>query len=72
LGNSGWKTWNRGRPKRVPDTFSSSLGSNEHSSYTQTFFVYVLDLRYDLTTTVSISLGNFNGNPEDNVTITTP
>jgi hypothetical protein len=53
-------------------TYPATLGSNEHSSYTQTFFVYVLDLRYDLTTTVSISLGNFNGTPEDNVTITTP
>lgn len=52
--------------------YPTYLGSNEHASYAQTFKVTVGATIYPLTTTVSISLGNFNGTPEDNVTITTP
>jgi hypothetical protein len=53
--------------------YPATLGSNEHSSYTQNFSVTIGGTaKYPLTTTVSISLGNFNGTPEDNVTITTP
>jgi len=53
-------------------TSPGALGSNEHASYTQNFSVAVSGITYPLSTTVSISLGNFNGTPEDNVTITTP
>jgi hypothetical protein len=53
-------------------TYPKYLGSNEHASYTQSFSVTVSGQNYALTTVVSISLGNFNGTPEDNVTITTP
>lgn len=52
--------------------YPTYLGSNEHSSYTQSFTVKVGLTVYPLTTKVSISLGNFNGTSEDNVTITTP
>ena len=48
------------------------LGSNEYSSYTQSFSATVGIINCPLTTKVSISLGNFNGTLEDNVTITTP
>jgi hypothetical protein len=52
--------------------FPAYLGSNEYASYTQTFSATVGVINYPLTTTVSISLGNFSGTPEDNVKITTP
>ena len=52
--------------------YPAVLGSNEHASYTQSFTVTAGGLFYILSTQVSISLGNFNGTPEDNVTITIP
>lgn len=52
--------------------YPTYIGSNENISYTQSFTVTVSGTVYPLTTIVSMSLGNFNGTPEDNVTITTP
>jgi hypothetical protein len=52
--------------------YPAVLGSNEHSSYIQSFSVTVGTVPFPISTTVSISLGNFTGMPEDNVTITTP
>ena len=52
--------------------YPTYLGSNEYASYTQSWTVTVGGTIYPLTTIVSISLGNFSGTPEDNVTITTP
>jgi hypothetical protein len=53
-------------------TYPSCLGSNDHHSYTQNFSVSVAGVNYNLSTTVSISNGNFSGTPTDNVAITTP
>lgn len=53
-------------------TYPTCLGSNDHHSYTQNFSVTVGGVNYNLSTTVSISNGNFNGTPQDNVNITTP
>jgi hypothetical protein len=53
-------------------TYPTCLGSNDHSSYTQTWTVTVGGTQYNLSTVVSISLGEFSGTPEDNVNITTP
>jgi hypothetical protein len=52
--------------------FPKCLGSNDHHSYTQNFSVTLGGVTYSLTTTVSISDGNFNGTLEDNVSITVP
>jgi len=52
--------------------YPTYFGSNENDSYTQNFTVTVCGTKYPLSTTVSISLGNFNGTAEANVTITTP
>jgi hypothetical protein len=53
-------------------SYPAVLGSNEHAFYTQSFTVTAGGLFYILSTQVSINLGNFNGTPEDNVSITTP
>ena len=53
-------------------TYPTCLGSNDHHSYTQNFSVTMGQSNFKLTTTVSISDGNFNGTAEDNVSITTP
>jgi hypothetical protein len=53
-------------------TYPTCLGSNDHHSYTQNFSVTVGGVTYNLSTTVSISDGNFNATPQDNVSITTP
>ena len=53
-------------------TYPTCLGSNDHSSYTQTWTATVGGTQYNLSTVVSISLGEFSGTPEDNVNITTP
>lgn len=51
-------------------TYPTCLGSNDHHSYTQNFSVVVNGVNYNLSTTVSISDGKFNGTAEDNVSIT--
>jgi len=53
-------------------TYPKCLGSNDHHSYTQNFSVTAGGKIYNLSTAVSISNGNFNGTPQDNVSITTP
>jgi hypothetical protein len=53
-------------------TYPQCLGSNDHHSYKQNFSVKVGGVTYNLSTTVSISNGNFSGTPQDNVSITTP
>lgn len=53
-------------------SYPTCLGSNDHHSYTQNFSASVGGVNYNLSTTVSISNGNFSGTPEDNVSITTP
>jgi hypothetical protein len=53
-------------------TYPICLGFNDHHSYTQNFSVTVGGTAYNLSTTVSISDGNFSGNPQDVVGITIP
>lgn len=53
-------------------TFPKCLAANDHHSYIQNFTATVDGQVFPLTTTVSISVGNFNGIPEDNVNITIP
>jgi hypothetical protein len=56
----------------VGSTYPTCLASNDHHSFTQKFSVVVNGMTYNLTTTVSISDGKFNGTAEDNVTTTVP
>ena len=53
-------------------TYPKCLGSNDHHSYNQNFSVSVGGVTYNLSTTVSISNGNFNGTLRDDVTISIP
>lgn len=48
------------------------LGSNDHESFTQQFYVSALGSRFPLTTVILISRGNFSGTAEVNSSITAP
>jgi hypothetical protein len=45
---------------------------SDSGTYNQIFSVKVGGVTYNLSTTVSVSDGNFSGTPQDNVSITTP